>query len=123
MVLIEERQQDVTAKLQSCISIPAQRSEIVAIIVRLAVTPRTHHQIIHGIASRKATRRHGETAELYFHSSAAVRDCSHHSSPGCDATDPSPDNSWYCFDLSAPRPRKNGSRPTCLPGPTNLAPT
>ena len=45
-VLIEERLQNIAAKLQRGVAIPFQRSQIVGVGVHLAVPPRTHHQVV-----------------------------------------------------------------------------
>ena len=45
-VLIEERLQHVAAELQRGVAVPLQRPEIVAVVIDLAVTPRTHHQVV-----------------------------------------------------------------------------
>ena len=48
-ILIEEWKQHVAAKLQRGIAIPAQRAKRIGLVVHLAVTPWTHHQIVHGV--------------------------------------------------------------------------
>ena len=45
-VLIEEGLQHIAAELQRGVAIPFQRSQIVGIVVHLAVPPRTHHQVV-----------------------------------------------------------------------------
>ncbi len=45
-VLIEEGLQHVSPELRGRIALPAQRAEIVAFAIHLAVKPRSHHQVV-----------------------------------------------------------------------------
>ncbi len=45
-VLVEERLQHVAAELQRGVAIPLQRAERGAVVVHLAVAPRSHHQVV-----------------------------------------------------------------------------
>src|ERR1700722_11255042 len=45
-VLIEEGLQYVSPELRGRVALPAQRAEIVAFAIYLAVKPRTHHQVV-----------------------------------------------------------------------------
>ena len=45
-ILIEERLENIAAKLQRRIAIPFQRAEVVGVVIYLAVTPGSHDEVV-----------------------------------------------------------------------------